>query len=569
MALEYHTIPSILAVEGYQGTEVSGVSPNGRYLITNIYRGVWTLDRTDEGYESAIDPDTFANYNGMTIDNDGTVYATEVTSGNLIKLPDFGRGTPEILYTGGGEAAVNASLGLFVMPDASKKLIWADGFEDNGANVYDIATDIRSSVGGHAGGNPFTQIVQDSYGDVWGICLLDSGDLFFKRVADGGSGTAAPDTNTVSGFAATSIYNYQVYHSSGGWFVCWSGGADLYLLDDTDFSEIEHREWGRTGTGTFTSGSPLNGGELAARPQFLLGVEPGLETFWFPGPESYSYGEYRDLHEINAADLTTLDTHHVDDWEIGDVPQATGGMIFTTNTRLALFSNNDFGTETIGDYTPTLRYFTDADAEDPGDVDDSVRLRVWGYSLDGHDIYVLRLGPGETLIYDLTTGMWAEWRSPDRDNWRAHVGQNWIGMSVDTMTLGFGTDIVCGDDSSGTLFILDPTAGRDDRTTEGSDPFDRIVTTGMAISGRNTIPCGALQLSYSGGDPSQAGASFLLETSDDFGRTWLSHGSVTVTAGDWQMPVEWRSLGLAKQPGRVFRITDNGAAVRFSGADLR
>ena len=36
------------------------------------------------------------------------------------------------------------------------------------------------------------------------------------------------------------------------------------------------------------------------------------------------------------------------------------------------------------------------------------RSRAWGFSLDGHDFYVLRLGDAETLVLDLSTGKWLD-----------------------------------------------------------------------------------------------------------------------------------------------------------------
>lgn len=209
------------------------------------------------------------------------------------------------------------------------------------------------------------------------------------------------------------------------------------------------------------------------------------------------------------------------------------------------------------------------DGDGDGLTDDSVRLRVWGFSLDDHDRYVLRVGPSESLIYDLTTGQWSEWESPGRTNWRAHIGQNWVGMSSATLNRGFGTDIVAGDDASGTLWVLDPTTGRDDRSTSLSDFFTREVTGGIALDGREVSPCNAVTLNLSLGSPTQTGASITLETSDDLGQTWVNHGTDVVASLDYSAVVEWRSLGQMRAPGRVFRITDNGATVRLGAADLR
>jgi hypothetical protein len=224
--------------------------------------------------------------------------------------------------------------------------------------------------------------------------------------------------------------------------------------------------------------------------------------------------------------------------------------------------------ETAGATPPFMRLRLSEDGDGDGIVDDDLRIRVWTYSLDGHDYYVLRLGPSETLVYDLTTGTWARWESPGRDNWRAHVGQNWIGMSTDTFTNAWGSDVVAGDDATGVLWILDPSVGRDERSTNSDDAFERVVIGGLALKGREYMPCNAVTLDLAVGVPLTA-TTIGLRTSDDFGHTWHDHGDVTVTASDFSKVVEWYSMGTMQPPGRLFEITDTGATVRISGLNMR
>lgn len=205
----------------------------------------------------------------------------------------------------------------------------------------------------------------------------------------------------------------------------------------------------------------------------------------------------------------------------------------------------------------------------PGVVDDDVRVRVWGFKLDGHTYYNLRLGDeGGTHTFDLTTGQWAEWQTPGETRWRPHVGCNWVGMAG-TINLG-GSDIVCGDDTTGTLWVVDPDTFTDDNAVSGlPQSFDRVVTGGIPLNGREVAPCNAVTMNLSLGSPSISGALITLETSDDMGRNYVNHGSIEIEADAFDQVIEWRSLGLMKQPGRVFRFTDNGVAVRISSADLR
>jgi hypothetical protein len=204
--------------------------------------------------------------------------------------------------------------------------------------------------------------------------------------------------------------------------------------------------------------------------------------------------------------------------------------------------------------------------EDVGVTDDTLTIRCWPFSLDDHDFGVFRLGPSSTLVFDLKTRQWSHWASPNRDNWRAHIGTNWVGM---TETLGnFATDVVAGDDVTGTLWIVDPTYGQDDNTDTGALPFTRMVIGGLALDGRDTAPCGAVQLTASLGNPALTGSAITLRTSDDLGHSYANHGSVTIAAGSFDQVVEWRSLGLMRQPGRIFELSDNGIA-RIGRLSLR
>jgi hypothetical protein len=166
----------------------------------------------------------------------------------------------------------------------------------------------------------------------------------------------------------------------------------------------------------------------------------------------------------------------------------------------------------------------------------------------------------------MQTGMWSEWTTPGRTNWRAHIGQNWVGAN------DFGianTDIVAGDDATGTLWRLDTSIGRDDRSTTGDDKISHIVMGGIQVTGRDSVQCNAVTIDLALGSPTQTGASITLEISDDLGQTWMNCGSNTVAAADYTATVEWRALGQMKAPGRLFRFTDDGATVRFGGANMR
>lgn len=576
MPLAFLTLPDLVN-DDLPGFTPVGVSTSGRYVMcqaTTFYKNIWILDRSDDSFVAYSDAEQYNVMNGCAIDDDdGTVYFTPSSDpSSIYAWNDLTAepGTTPIYEVPSSSSTMARSLRLFLMPDASKKLVWLlndnQDVPDNLIYIYDIGTDTGTPVTWPYGAPH--GVVQDSYGDVWVYGRSDAATVVFKRVLDGGAGTAADDLSTADiphdhPFGA----QLQALHTSAGWFVCANSGQDLYLLDDSDFSIIAHRSYAATGSSLadwdWGSGIPI----------FLM-VEPGLGSFWFPGPNSfddYGAGPISDLHKINAADLTTLETHDVSDWEVGDTPAAnTPPILFSSYDRIALISHS-YGGE-VSNYLPVIRYFEEGGDEtgEAGLTDDDVRLRVWGYVLDGHAYAVFRVGPSASLILDLSTGQWSRWASPAQDKWRAHVGQNWIGMGSTTMARGFGSDVVCGDDSTGILWILDPTAGADDDPTTGEPvQFIREVTAGIPLSGREVAPCNAVTMGLTLGDPTQTGAAIELETSDDNGNTWVSHGTVTVTAGSYSQVVEWRSLGLMRAPGRIFKFTDNGATVRIAWADMR
>lgn len=198
-------------------------------------------------------------------------------------------------------------------------------------------------------------------------------------------------------------------------------------------------------------------------------------------------------------------------------------------------------------------------------------VRAWTYSLDGHDFYVLRLATLWTVCLDLTTGQWSEWFGHSLPYWRAHTGINWLGMGADTANRLYGTNVVAGDDRAGILWMLDPTTGIDDGVTAGSAAveFNRSVTGIVQQRMRASTPCGGVYLTVSLGQPIVAGAAITLDYSDDGGNSYVTAGSVTVDSTDYTQEIAFRSLGLIRAPGRVFRITDNGASVRINACDLK
>lgn len=190
-------------------------------------------------------------------------------------------------------------------------------------------------------------------------------------------------------------------------------------------------------------------------------------------------------------------------------------------------------------------------------------LRAWTFDLDTHEMYVLRLGNGKTLLYDRSTEKWSWWSSADFESWRASLGTNWVQSG--RIAHEHGSNVVVGDDTTNILWMLDPDKGFDDvldgvaREDGAIMPFPRVAT-GMVISrARNFIPCYEVYLVTDAGVPAFTGASVTLLFSDDGGRSYVSAGAIEAQAGNYQQEFAWRSLGQISAPGRFFRIEDDGA----------
>jgi hypothetical protein len=198
------------------------------------------------------------------------------------------------------------------------------------------------------------------------------------------------------------------------------------------------------------------------------------------------------------------------------------------------------------------------------------KTRVWTFTLDGHDYYVLRLGDDLTLVYDVYSEQWMEWADLGLDTWRANVGINWTGGTG----LGdyYGSNVLVGDDVYGLLWFLNPNQPYDQHP-DSADPvdeifFDRITMGQVPLVGREVLPCYVAWLTTDMGDPAYTDAGVMLEISDDAGVTFDDMGTVTVTAGDTSPELSWYSLGQITAPGRLFRITDDGAIARIDGMEM-
>lgn len=204
-----------------------------------------------------------------------------------------------------------------------------------------------------------------------------------------------------------------------------------------------------------------------------------------------------------------------------------------------------------------------------GRPDNSI-VRVWTYTLDSHEFYVLRLGDELTLVYDTYSEQWMDWNSKDLPFWRVNCGTNWIG--AEALASVYGSNIVAGDDTFGLLWFLDPEQPYDQPTSENAEQqqiyFERITMGQVPMKGREVMPCYAAWLTTDMGAPAYDGAAVTLQISDDGGRTFDDCGAVEVTLGEFSPEIAWYSLGQIEAPGRLFKIIDDGAVVRIDGLEM-
>lgn len=200
--------------------------------------------------------------------------------------------------------------------------------------------------------------------------------------------------------------------------------------------------------------------------------------------------------------------------------------------------------------------------------DTSPRIRVWTYTLDGHDYYVLRLGATTTLMYDTLTDEWSELSSGSSGPLRVNDGSNWNGAVSQAAV--YGSNVITGDDGNGALYFLDPDADQDEDPLVGGEtlwPFTREIQTQIPLSSYDRVPCYGLQVRGSIGSYAFADG-VTLTFSDDRGATYTSAGEISIDVNDTDQRLFWRSLGSMKAPGRLFKITDDGALKRIDSIDL-
>jgi hypothetical protein len=136
----------------------------------------------------------------------------------------------------------------------------------------------------------------------------------------------------------------------------------------------------------------------------------------------------------------------------------------------------------------------------------------------------------------------------------------------------YGSNVLVGDDTYGLVWFLEPNQPYDQHPEAAYVPhqiyFPRVLQGQVPMVGRKVLPCYAVWLTTDMGAPAYVGAGVKLEISDDAGKTYDDMGTVTVTAGVNDPELSWYSLGQIEAPGRLFRITDDGAVARIDTMEM-
>ncbi len=235
-----------------------------------------------------------------------------------------------------------------------------------------------------------------------------------------------------------------------------------------------------------------------------------------------------------------------------------GAQVSSITTRVVSEANNHARVSQL-----VVRAIVRGHVENP-------RIRAWTFTLDGHDFYVIRLGDSATLVYDVYSEQWMDWQDFTHTYWRPSIGTTWNGAAA--LGAVYGSPILAGDDTWGLLWFLDPEQPYDEHPDYTAEEqllyFERITMGQVPMRGRENLPCYATWLTTDMGQPAYDGAGVRLEISDDGGVTFEDQGTVEITLGANYPEIAWYSLGQIEAPGRLFKITDDGAIMRIDGMEM-
>jgi hypothetical protein len=169
-------------------------------------------------------------------------------------------------------------------------------------------------------------------------------------------------------------------------------------------------------------------------------------------------------------------------------------------------------------------------------------ISAWFFRYNRHDFYLIN-SPVFTLVYDITMGLWSRWDTYGRLYWVAQSGYQQ------------GSRVVVGDGTENKLYTLS-----EDVADNNTLPVQREIS-GFLPNSAKPVKCNEIVVYVnSGWGPDYVSTPVLeLRWSDDLGATWSDYAQASLgQRGDYSRSVSFRSLGLVRDPGRIFefRVTD-------------
>lgn len=164
-------------------------------------------------------------------------------------------------------------------------------------------------------------------------------------------------------------------------------------------------------------------------------------------------------------------------------------------------------------------------------------LSAWVFRYNRHDFYLIS-SPTFTLVYDITANLWGKWDTYLLPYWIAQTG------------VQKNSNIYVGDISSNKLYELEE--GFDD---DGL-PVVREVSGALPHT-KQPVLCNEIVAYVNAGWSPEYGFVPTLEMrwSGDLGTTWTDYSGVGLgDKGKYSTSVSYRSLGLIRDPGRIFEF---------------
>lgn len=380
--------------------------------------------------------------------------------------------------------------------------------------------------------------------------------------AVGGTGRAKLSANAISGDSQILILN-----GSGAGYI-YTNAAGLVAITDVDFfssssvTVLEERFWlSRDGTNEFfgsdlsdgTSYNPLTFGSADEDSDDVVAVVAKKSALWVIGSDTGQYFQtYNDtvfpLRNVKGASkewgILGADTlAEINDFFAFFADDRTVQLV--QGTQLIEISDLDFQLRVKGNGTAAHPGFTV--------VDDA-----YGFFVEGpvHSTYYLTFPTeGYTWGYDVKTGMSHQRCSEGLGYWRASGSAK------------FGTKIICGDNITGQLWVLDPA----NTTENGATLRTTIVTPSISLPKNMTISLIELDMEVGQTTDPTADPMLIVKYTKDGGYTWTSKAPISLGKfGQYRARLPLRQFGrLVRHKDFALQLeTTADVSVQYYGAEI-